>query len=335
MSVADSEISEEDIMKAEDAPDAGAVHYAEHKITVSAPADRVYGLVADVQKWPQLFGPTIHAEQVGQDGQSEQIRIWATANETVKTWTSRRTLDPAARTIAFRQERSQHPVGGMGGTWAIEPLAEDECYVRLSHDYFAATGEPADLDWIATAVDRNSTAELRALKSAAEADDSRTLLTFADTVDVDGAAADVYDFINEADLWEKRLPHVLRVSLQEDTPGLQVLEMDTRAADGSVHTTRSVRLCEPHHKILYKQVVLPGLLTLHTGRWLIEERAPSRVSVTSEHTIKIDESRITAILGENADLASAREFVRGALSGNSLATLRHAKSYAEASARRD
>jgi aromatase len=121
------------------------------------------------------------------------------------------------------------------------------------------------------------------------------------------------------------------VSLHEETPGLQVLEMDTRAADGSVHTTKSVRLCEPHRQIRYKQVVLPGLLTLHTGRWLIEERAPSRVSVTSEHTIRINESRITAILGESADLASAQEFVRGALSGNSLATLKHAKSYAEAS----
>src|SRR5262249_51162545 len=151
--------------------------------------------------------PTVHAEQVEQDGQSEQIRIWATANETVKTWTSRRQLDPAARTIAFRQERSQPPVGGMGGTWAIEALAEDKCHIRLSHDYFAATDDSADLDWIAKAVDRNSTEELRALKSAAESDDARTLLTFADAVDVDGSAADVYDFINEAQLWQKRLPH--------------------------------------------------------------------------------------------------------------------------------
>lgn len=316
-------------MKAQDAPAVGAVHYAEHEITVSAPADRVYALIADVQKWPLLFGPTVHAEQVEQDGQSEQIRIWATANETVKTWTSRRHLDPAARTIAFRQERSQHPVGGMGGEWAIESLTEAECHVRLSHDYFAASGEPADLDWIAKAVDRNSTQELHALKFAAEADDSRTLLTFADTVDVGGAAADVYNFINEAHLWKKRLPHVLRVSMQEDEPGLQILEMDTRARDGSVHTTKSVRLCEPHHRILYKQVVLPGLLTLHTGRWLIEEHGPSRVSVTSEHTIRIDESRIADILGPDADLPSAQAFVRGALSGNSLATLKHAKSYAE------
>jgi aromatase len=332
MSAVGWEISEEEIVMAKDARgsgDAGTVRYAEHEINVSAPADRVYGLIADVQNWPRLFGPTVHAECVARDGQSQQIRIWATANGTVKTWTSRRQLDPRAMTIAFRQERSQHPVGGMGGTWTIEALAGNKCHVRLAHDYFAATGEPADLDWIARAVDRNSTEELQALKSAAEADGSHALLTFADTVDVDGAAVDVYDFLNDAHLWEKRLPHVLRVSLQEDMPGLQILEMDTRAGDGSVHTTRSVRLCEPHHKILYKQVVLPGLLTLHTGRWLIADRAPSGVSVTSEHTVRIDESRIAGILGDDADLASAQAFVRRALSGNSLATLKHAKSYAE------
>lgn len=149
-------------------------------------------------------------------------------------------------------------------------------------------------------------------------------------MEVNGAAADVYDFINEAGQWRQRLPHVLAVNLQEPQPGLQILEMDTRAGDGSVHTTKSVRLCRPQHEIMYKQTVLPGLLTLHTGRWLIEQRSPELVCVTSEHTIRVDESRITDIMGVDADLAAAQAFVRRALSGNSLATLKHAKAYAEA-----
>jgi len=315
---------------------ANITHRSEHQITVDAPAERVYALIADVGKWPQVFDPTVHAECVEQVGQTELIRIWATANGAVKTWVSRRHHDPAAMSITFRQEHSQHPVGGMGGTWAVEPLTQSTCRVRLLHDYFAATGEPADVDWITKAVDRNSEAELRALKSTAQAAGSPSPLTFDDTVEVDGAAEDVYDFLNEAGKWEERLPHVVRVSLTEETPGLQVLEMDTRTKDGSVHTTQSVRVCEPHHRIIYKQIVLPALMTLHTGRWLITERAPGQVSVTSEHTVRIDESRITSVLGDGADLASAQAFVRKALSGNSLATLRLAKSYAEdASSGRD
>ncbi len=308
---------------------ARTTHQTEHEITVDAPAERVYELIADVETWAHMFDPTVHAVSFEQDGMDERIRIWASANGAAKTWTSRRHRDPDALTITFRQEKSQPPVGGMGGTWAIEPTTESTCRVRLLHDYFAATDDPADVEWIAKAVDHNSTVELQKLKARAEEIGSPMLLTFADTVEVNGTAKDVYDFINEAQLWKERLPHVARVSLEEDTPGLQILEMDTRTKDGSVHTTRSIRVCEPYGRIIYKQIVLPALMSLHTGRWLIEEQGDGRVSVTSEHTVRINEERITSVLGPDADLAAAQKFVQGALSGNSLATLKLAKAYAE------
>jgi aromatase len=306
-----------------------AARRAEHEIVVGAPARRVYELIADASKWPEIFPPTVHAECFGQDGDSELIRIWATANGTARTWTSRRRHNPEGMSIEFRQERSQHPVGGMGGMWIVQPLSSSGCRVRLLHDFFAASDDPADLDWISRAVDRNSATELQALKASAELTGLEQPVAFEDTVTVDGTAEDVYDFLNEAQLWQERLPHVARVSLEEETSGLQVLEMDTRTKDGSVHTTRSVRVCQPHTSIIYKQIVLPALMKMHTGRWLIEPRDPAGVSVTSRHTVRIDESRITEVMGEDADLKSAQRFVRDALSANSLATLHLAKSYAE------
>lgn len=310
---------------------ASAVRETEHEINVGAPADRVYELIEDVGRWPEVFPPTVHAECVEREGNSELIRLWATANGTAKTWTSRREHDPEHRRVSFRQERSQHPVGGMGGTWIVEPLSASECRVRLLHDYFAATDDPADLDWIDRAVDRNSRSELQALKTSAELIGPDRLITFEDTVTVDGSAKDVYDFINEAQHWSRRLPHVARVSLEEETPGLQILEMDTLTKDGSVHTTRSVRVCRPYTSIVYKQIVVPALMTLHTGRWLIEERDGAGVSVTSRHTVRINTERITEVLGAGADVQAARQFVRTALSGNSMTTLRAAKAYAEGS----
>ena len=305
------------------------IRNVEHDITIEAPADRVYELIADVGKWAEIFPPTIHAECTEQDGDSEQIRIWATANGTAKTWTSRRRHDPERMSIAFRQERSQHPVGGMGGMWVAEPVSASACHVRLLHDYFAATDDPADLEWIARAVDRNSTAELQALKTSAELNGSGNLFSFEDTVEIDGSAEDVYDFLNEAWLWRERLPHVVRVSLDEETAGLQILEMDTRAKDGSVHTTRSVRVCRPHHSIVYKQIVLPPLMALHTGRWLIEPRDGGGVSVTSRHTVRIDGERVAEVFGVDVDLPTAQNTARSALSANSLATLELAKAYSE------
>jgi aromatase len=306
-----------------------ATRNAEHEVTVTAPARRVYEMIADVGKWPQIFSPTVHVEYAEKGEHAERIRIWATANGTAKTWTSRRHHDADRLTIAFRQEQSQHPVAGMGGMWVVQPLSATQCRVRLLHDYRAASSDPADLEWIDKAVERNSTAELEALKSNAELHGPDQVLTFDDTVEVEGSAQDVYDFINEAQLWEERLPHVDRVSLDEETSGLQVLEMDTRTEDGSVHTTRSVRVCQPYRRIVYKQIVLPALMTLHTGQWLIDQRSPGHVSVTSRHSVRINDSRIADVLGHGADSSSAQAFVRRALSANSLVTLRCAKSYAE------
>ncbi|HEX3961247.1 MAG TPA: aromatase/cyclase [Trebonia sp.] len=301
----------------------------EHEIDVAAPAERVYALVADVGKWPEIFPPTVHAECAEKHANSELIRIWATANGTAKTWTSRRWHDPQHMSVSFRQERSQHPVGGMGGEWVVEPVTASECRVRLLHTFFAAGDDPADIDWISRAVERNSTSELQAIKASAELTGPDQLITFDDTVTVDGGAQDVYDFLNQAQLWSRRLPHVARVSLEEETPGLQILEMDTTMKDGPVHTTRSVRVCRPYTCIVYKQITLPPLLTLHTGQWLVEKGEGAGVSVTSRHTIRINTARIAEVLGDDADTQTAHGFVRNALSGNSLATLRLAKAYAE------
>lgn len=297
----------------------------EHEITVAAPAKTVYRLIADVENWPQLFDPTVHVEYVERGETTERIQIWATANGTAKTWTSRRDLDPAGLRVDFRQEVSQAPVAAMGGAWVIEPLAENECRVRLLHDYSAAT--EADLEWIDQAVDRNSKVELAALKQNVEVPDD-LLFSFDDTLEIDGSASDVYDFINEAQLWPDRLPHVARVDLEEDTVGLQTLGMDTRTKDGSTHTTKSIRVCLPHRKIVYKQIQPPALMTLHTGHWLFEER-PGGVLATSRHTVRINEANIAAVLGADTGVDDARTFVRTALSANSLATLGHAKTHAE------
>lgn len=302
----------------------------EHEVIVQAPAAVVYQLIAEVENWPQIFPPTVHVEHLERNGSEERIQIWATANGEAKTWTSRRELDPAAWCIEFRQEHSTPPVGAMGGTWIVEPISEGESHVRLRHDYRAVDDDPAKLAWIDQAVDRNSQSELAALKTNAElaSGSAELLLTFADSVRIDGSAKDVYDFVNEAQHWSERLPHVARVSLQEDTPGLQLLEMDTRTKDGSLHTTKSVRVTFPPERIAYKQTQVPALMTLHTGLWTFQETG-GKVTATSQHTVAINEANIASVLGADANVEQARTFVRTALSANSLATLQHAQNYAE------
>ncbi|WP_079432344.1 aromatase/cyclase [Streptomyces katrae] len=308
----------------------------EHEITVSAPAAAVYRLIAEVQNWPRIFPPTIYVDHIPQGGNEERIRIWATANGEPKNWTSRRTLDPEKLTITFRQEVPAPPVAAMGGTWIIEPVSEGESRVRLLHDYRAEDDDPQKLEWIDRAVDRNSRSELAALKTNVEHAHATEDLTFSfeDTVRVEGSAKDVYDFVNEAHLWPERLPHVAVVRLTEDTPGLQELEMDTRAKDGSVHTTKSYRVTFPDERIAYKQTTLPALMSLHTGYWTFAEDGEGGVSASSQHTVTINTANIARILGPEATVEDAKAYVRSALSTNSTATLNHAKTFAEQRARR-
>ncbi|MGW1625868.1 aromatase/cyclase [Streptomyces sp. NPDC002172] len=303
----------------------------EHEVTISAPAAEVYRLIADVANWPRIFPPTIYVDHLERSGNEELIGIWATANGEAKNWTSRRVLDPEGLRITFRQTVSTPPVASMGGTWIIEPLDAATSRVRLLHDYTAVGDDPAGLAWIDEAVDRNSRSELAALKTNVELATASQELTFSfeDTVRVEGAAKDLYDFVNEADRWSERLPHVATVRLTEDTPGLQTLEMDTRAKDGSTHTTKSYRVCLDGRKIAYKQTTLPALMNLHTGYWTFRETDEGTFA-SSQHTVVLRPENIARILGPEAGVAEAREYVQGALSTNSRATLNHAKAYAEA-----
>ncbi|GHF65901.1 aromatase/cyclase [Streptomyces thermodiastaticus] len=321
-----------EISQAATDPAQDAVRRTEHRVEVAASPGTVYGIVADVTRWPRVFGPTVHAERTWSEGNEERIALWATANGEAKTWTSRRTLDPVRRRVAFRQEKSQSPVAAMGGEWIVEPRPDGGSNVLLTHDWVPVDDVPDADAWIARAVDRNSRAELAALKAAAEGGaEARELeLEFEDAVEIDGPLSAVYAFLYEGGKWAQRLPHVAKATCREDTPGLQYLEMETRAKDGSTHTTASVRVCFTDDRILYKQLVLPGLLSLHTGCWTLRRTGAGTVRASSRHTVRVKPEMVTAVLGEGSTVADAKEFVRGALGTNSLATLKHAKAYAEA-----
>ncbi|MFC9914437.1 aromatase/cyclase [Streptomyces sp. NPDC059862] len=302
----------------------------EHEVVIAAPATAVYQLISKVANWPRIFPSTIHVDRVETKGREERIRIWETVNGEARTRTTHRVFDPYGLRIEFREEEPGPLLASLGGTWIIEPRSATESRVRLLHDYRAVDDDPAGLARVLEEVDRNSRSELATLKSNVEFAHAATDLTFSftDTVQINGSAKDVYDFINDAHRWQERLPHVARVRLTEDTPGLQYLEMDTRAKDGSTHTTASYRVTFPHRAIAYKQVTLPALLTLHTGIWKFKDNDDG-VAASSQHTVVLNTDNITKILGPDADVAQARDYVRTALSTNSTATLHHAKDYAE------
>jgi aromatase len=315
----------------------GETHRTVHDIEVDAPAGVVYGLIADPVQWPLLFPPNVYVDRLAHDGTHEHLRMWATANGQVKTWTSRRILDAGNRRIEFRQDAAAPPLSEMTGTWEVEPLGGDRCRLTLLHDFRVSGDDPEDIAWVERATDANSRAELDSLARIAGgwALMDQLVMTFEDTVRVEAPPERVYAFLERADRWPVLLPHVARLDLTEDPalPGVQLLAMDTLTADGSSHTTESVRVCFPEEgRIVYKQTRPPALMSAHTGVWTVTGDARGS-TVTSRHGVVLRPDAVTRVLGPTADLAAARRYVRDALGRNSTVTMTHAKRDAEAAAR--
>ncbi|HJQ02179.1 MAG TPA: aromatase/cyclase [Jatrophihabitans sp.] len=300
------------------------VEQAVHSTSIPAPIDLVYELIADVTRWPVIFAPIVHVEQLERSPSEELFQTWALVNGTVKTWTSRRTFDPVRSEITFQQQVSQPPIASMGGSWRFLAEPDGGTAVELYHHFSAVDDDPQALDWIRGALDNNSNAELAGLRKAATAGAAAELeLRFSDEVHIDAPAELAYRFIDEADQWPNRLPHVEAVELSVDESGAQHMTMETLAPDGSRHTTSSVRIRRPD-SIVYKQIRRPALLTCHLGRWIFTD-----TEVSAEHTVVIDPDAVERVLGAGKTIADARTFARNALGGHSMITLRHAKDFAE------
>jgi C7-C12 aromatase (ARO/CYC) len=299
------------------------------QVTVPAPPEAVYTVVSDLSSWPQYHPSAVHAEICERDSTGVLVQHWAvTGPSSVRTWRARWEFDPGRHLIRFVHERPPAPLTALEGAWILEP-EDGGCRVLLRH---TLTYAPADHD-AAQAITATLTRNARELLETARDTVTRReqlrslVLSFEDTVFIAGAAKDVYAFLYDAAAWPDRLPHVARLDLEEPVPGVQFFDMETKAPDGSLHTTRSVRICLPDRLIVYKQTKLPALLDAHTGHWSLVE-TPEGVLASARHTVTIKPSAL-GLLGDTATVPQARRYLRRSLSVHSVRNLTLAKDYAE------
>lgn len=301
-----------------------------HTIFIAAPPRVVYDLIADYRRWPYIFSSTVHVERLAGGATDERLRLWSVANGAVRNWVSRRILDPEGLRIRFRQETPSAPVATMSGEWVLVPLPDNATSVVLLHDFRAIGDDPVNTALIKQTVDRNCTVELAALKATAELGERLPMLvhSFADSVTVESPPAPVYDFLYRVTDWSWRMPHVTRLILDEVVPNVQNVEMDAAGADGTVRTSRVVRVCFPHHSIVYKSTDLPDHVSAHVGAWHLFPTV-NGVRLTSNHTVMLRPDRFAAVLGPQPSVERARALIRDFLGDHTTATLRHAKHAAE------
>ncbi len=313
------------------------VHRMAQHTEVDAPAGVLYGLIADALRWPVFLPPTVHVEQLEFDGESERLRMWVTANDEIRSWTTRRVLDPVAHRVDFRQEVLPRPVTSMGGSWSVEPRGPERSLVTLRNDFSVDGNARADVDWVRRATTANSRAALANLRGLAERwrrlDD--LVLSFEDTTRVDAPVEPVYDFLHRFGDRPDAVPGATGIDIAEQAPGVQLMTVRLNGADGTARTTESVRIGFPHAgRIVYKDVrdsEQPALLAAHAGEWSVEpEPWGTGVTVVARHHAVLDEDGVRERYGDGADAVRlAREALRARLARESAAALRLAKEHAE------
>ncbi|MEU7601294.1 SRPBCC family protein [Streptomyces sp. NPDC041003] len=313
------------------------VHASERTAWVAAPAGVVYGLLADAVRWPLLLPWHAHVERMDFDGVREQLRLWDVRDDRVRSFHVRRVLDPHTRTVAFEQEDTARPGVSTTGLWTVEALGETESQLTLRQDRTleglpaAETGHSRQ-EWQAEPAE-----QLAHVKAVAERWErlDQLLLSFEDSLHVDGPAELVYDFLYRIGDWPQRVPHVESVAVIEDVPGVQLATVDSCAAPGGrTLTTRSVRLCFPSAaRIVHKELTPSPLIAAHSGEWSLVPDGGG-VRAVCARQVMLREEAVEEVLGAGTDLVEARRYVRTWLGRAGGETLRLAGWHAQSAVRR-
>ncbi|MEV8321471.1 aromatase/cyclase [Streptomyces sp. NPDC059900] len=328
------------------------VHRLRHSLEVAAPAGAVFALLADTARRPLYSPHVVHVERLDFDGVRERLRVWESAGGRIRSSLLVRVQHPHERRIEFVQLGGESPVDSMNGEWTVEEGANGRSVVTVRHEFTVAGGRDDDAAGEGLVTGDNARAELESLRRIAESraglDD--LVLSFEESVRVNGPGELLYDFLYRAADWPGLLPHMRHLKLTEPSPGVQILDYDVRLPDGAVHPGASVRLCFPHAgRIVFKQTVPSGPVAAHTGEWSV---LPDEygVRVIAQHTVLLDESALlldgaapwAALRASERSgagpvspsvLELARRRVRQAIGRTSLAILELAGQHAESSVR--
>jgi aromatase len=147
--------------------------HTEHTVTVEAPADLVYSVLADIEGYARLFPPTESSTILEQSETHQIARLVVDVSGQLQSWVTRRDLDRERRVIAYRQLENAPMIEFMAGQWRALPLSEEQTQLVITHDFAARPTEAIPsaekaTELLRAAVERNSHADLDAVRKEAE-----------------------------------------------------------------------------------------------------------------------------------------------------------------------
>ncbi len=262
-------------------------HFAQHTVPVAAPADVVYGLLADSPAGRSCCPPTFMSNASTSTAPRRACvcggcgMVRCVPRPSAACCGRQSAVSPSSWTVptcpAHRRPAS--------GAW--HPTAPGRCLVTLRHESPAGPGSTPE------ALESDVRAELTALCEAAGRWDrlDELLLSFEDSVHVSGSPELVYDFLYRVEDWADLVPHVERADVTEDRPGVQEAVLHTCEPDtGRTLVSECVRLCFPAAgRIVHKETLTPDPVASHYGEWYLEP-GETGVRVVSVHHVMLRES---------------------------------------------
>ncbi|HEY8986904.1 MAG TPA: SRPBCC family protein [Streptomyces sp.] len=144
--------------------------HTDNHIVIQAPMELVWTMTDDIPNWPDLFSEYAKAEVLERDGNTVLFRLTMHPDEdgNVWSWVSRRTSDPAARTVhAERVETG--PFDFMKIYWEYTEEPGGGVRMRWVQDFHMKPQAPATDERMTEHLNRNTKIQMALIKEKVEA----------------------------------------------------------------------------------------------------------------------------------------------------------------------
>ncbi len=105
----------------------------EDTLSINAPADIIFRLAADVERWPRILPHYRYVRVLGRKDGQVLVKMAAYRDRIPVSWTSILEAKPDERRILFKHVRGV--TRGMDVEWRIEPRADGWTQVTIRHDF--------------------------------------------------------------------------------------------------------------------------------------------------------------------------------------------------------
>ncbi|GLR08439.1 hypothetical protein COO59_14280 [Mixta theicola] len=313
-----------------------------NSIVCNATQEAVYALICNSQQWPQVFDPCISVENLGCNENEEFIRVKAMVGDEPMVWESKRVFRKEIFGIDATIIKPMMFVKNMVTTWRVVKMNHAQSLIILEHDYTllddipdysakVTTREQAQI-FIADAINRNSTRELKNIRDAVKKTFPRAgagkRRSTSHTIVCDVPAKEVYSTIANVNNWPKIFDACTSAVVREKKGNTERVRIEAWQDDRVVGWDTQRSYFDKIYRIDFSLPVPMPFLKEMSGQWRVIPLDEHRcvLNVTREFSLLDD---ITAIRENITTHEEASEFINQFIDNNAGSEMLAIKEFVE------